>query len=473
MADSRRYAQLLLGKVFYPFLANLSSFTGVLAICFLITYFFAPADLDQNQVFVFFLLFLAVGLWFTEAIPPFAVGILILVYLVYFLGSEVMTSEAMDVSKYVNTWSSPVIWLLLGGFFLAESLKKCKLDTSILRWVLSRISAKPSVVLFGLMLLSLLGSMIMSNTATTAMVLATVVPLCRSLGSEEPFSKAILLGIPTAAALGGMGTIIGTPSNAIAVGALNTSGGDVSFGLWMIYGIVPAVVLTLITWRFLLFKFKTDRKKIELATSVSDSENEENPGKAAKRISIVTLLITVVMWMSTPLHNIPVSAIAAIPLVALTVSGVINAHDLQRMPWDTLMLVSGGLALGLSLQETGLAERFVSTLEGVSLPFIPMILVMCFITMALSNVMSNTAASTIIVPLAILLLPSEAEFAAVAIALSASTALFLPVSTPPNALAYGTGMLVQSDFRNTGILIGIAGPLLAIAWVYVVQTFIL
>ncbi len=472
MADSRRYAQIILGKVFQPFLARISSFTGILVLCLFITYFLAPESLDRNQVYVFFLLLFAVGLWFTEAIPPFAVGILILVYLVYFLGSDVLGSEATDVSKYVNTWASPVIWLLLGGFFLAESLKKCRLDTSILRWVLSKISSKPSVVLLGLMTLTMAGSMIMSNTATTAMVLATVVPLCRNLGKSEPFSKAILLGIPTAAAVGGMGTIIGTPANAIAVGALNSAGGDVSFGMWMIYGIVPAMLLTLLTWWFLLFIFKTERKRIELSTSLGEGEADEDLGKGAKRITIVTLLLTVGLWITTPLHNLPVSAIAALPLVALTASGVINAHDLQRMPWDTLMLVSGGLALGLALQETGLADLFVSGLDGFDLPLLPMVMLLSFVTMLLSNVMSNTAASTIIVPLAILLLPANAEFAAVAIGLSASTALFLPVSTPPNALAYATGLLEQSDFRNTGFLIGILGPVLVIAWVYLVQLFL-
>ncbi len=469
MADSRRFAQLLLGKVFFPFVARISSFTGILALCLLLTYFFAPADLDKNQVFVFFLLFFAIGLWFTEAIPPFAVGILILVYLVYFLGSPVLDSEAVDVSKYVNTWSSPVIWLLLSGFFLAESLKKCRMDTAILRWLLSRIPSRPSMVLLGLMLLTMTGSMIMSNTATTAMVLATVVPLCRNLGKEEPFSKAILLGIPSAAAVGGMGTIIGTPANAIAVGALHASGTEVSFGMWMIYGIFPAIFLTIALWRFLLYRFPTKRRKVEMASSVSDTELEDDPGKMAKRITVITLLLTVGLWMSTPFTNLSVAAIAALPLVSLTVSGVINATDLQRMPWDTLMLVSGGLALGLALQETGLAERFVGGLDGISLPLIPMVFLLSMFTMALSNVMSNTAASTIIVPLAILLLPANAEFAAVAIALSASTALFLPVSTPPNALAYATGMLEQSDFRATGFLIGFFGPALVIGWTYLMQ----
>ncbi len=469
MADSRRYAQYLLGKVFHSFINRLSSFSGVLLLCFLITYFFSPEGLDHNQRFVFFLLLFSVGLWFTEAIPPFAVGILILVFLVYFLGSDVMGSDAVDVSPYINTWSSPVIWLLLGGFFLATGLRKCQMDTAILRWVLSKVGSRPSWVLFGLMMLSLLGSMIMSNTATTAMVLAAVVPLCRNLGPEEPFSKAILLGVPTAAAVGGMGTIIGTPSNAIAVGVLNTTGEDVSFGMWMIYGMVPAILLTLLTWRFLLIRYRSKYSKIEISASITEEEIDVAPDREAKRITIATLLLTIILWITTPLHGFHVAAIAAIPLVALTASGVVNAEDLQRMPWDTLMLVSGGLALGLSMQKTGLAELFVANLEGIPLALIPMLILLCFVTMAMSNIMSNTAASTIIVPLAILLLPLQAELAAVSIALSASSALLLPVSTPPNALAYATGMLQQKDFRATGLLIGIVGPAMAIAWVYLVR----
>lgn len=456
---------MILGKVFFPFFTRLSTFTIVMLVSAGFTWLIASDDYTVNQVYVLFLLLFSVGLWFTEAIPPFAVGILILVYLVYFLGSRFFDSVPLDVSPYVNTWSSPVIWLLLGGFFIAESLKKCRLDQSILRWVLSRLGTKPSVILLGLMLLTFLGSMFMSNTATTAMILAAAVPLCKTLGREEPFTHAVLLGIPASAALGGMGTIIGSPTNAIAVGALNTTGGDVSFSMWIVYGIVPGLILCLLTWRYLIHKFPTRIGKIEVTASLGRDDEGAHVDGGTRRITIVTLLITIGMWMTTPLHHIPVAAIAAIPLVFLTVSGVLNATDLQKMPWDTLMLVSGGLALGLALQDTGLAERFVSKLKHFDIPALPMIGLICFATMAMSNVMSNTAASTIVVPLAIILLPHYAEVAAVAIGLSASTALFLPVSTPPNALAYATGLLEQKDFRVTGMLVGLAGPAVVVLWV--------
>jgi sodium-dependent dicarboxylate transporter 2/3/5 len=466
MADSRRYAQMILGKVFFPFFTRLSTFTIVLLASIGLVWILPTDELNNNQIYVLFLLFFAVGLWFTEAIPPFAVGILILVYLVYFLSGRFFHSVPMDVSQYVNTWSSPVIWLLLGGFFIAESLKKSQLDKSILKWVLGKLGSKPSNVLLGLMMLTFIASMLMSNTATTAMVLAAIIPLCNSLGKDEPFTHAILLGIPSAAALGGMGTIIGSPTNAIAVGALNAAGGDVSFAMWMIYGLVPGLLLAFILWKFLVYKFPARVHKIEVTSSLGKDNSTETADVGARRITIATMFLTVAMWITTPFHKIPVAVIAAIPLVFLTVSGVLNALDLQKMPWDTLMLVSGGLALGLALQDTGLAEIFVSKLKQFDIPAIPMIIVICFATMLMSNVMSNTAASTIIVPLAIILLPKNAEIAAVAIGLSASTALFLPVSTPPNALAYATGLLEQKDFRVTGILIGLLGPILILSWVW-------
>ncbi len=469
MADSRRHAQLILGKVFFPFFTRLSAFTIVLLVSVGLIWILPTDGLNTNQVYVLFLLFFSVGLWFTEAIPPFAVGLLILAYLVYFLGGRYLSAAPMDVSQYVNTWSSPIIWLLLGGFFIAESLKKSRLDTSILRWVLSKMGSKPSTILLGLMSLTMVASMLMSNTATTAMVLAATLPLCTSLGKDEPFSHALLLGIPTAAALGGMGTIIGSPPNAIAVGALQTTGGDVSFGMWMMYGILPSILLNFATWRFLMYKYPSKLEKIEVASSLGKDSSTSHIDKGVQRITITTMLVTVLMWITTPLHNIPVAAIAAIPLVFLTVSGVLNANDMQKMPWDTLMLVSGGLALGLALQETGLAGIFVNNIQHFDIPAIPMIIVVCFVTMMLSNLMSNTAASTIIVPLAIILVPAKAEIAAVAIGLSASTAIFLPVSTPPNALAYASGLLDQKDFRGTGILIGLLGPILIIGWVLLIH----
>ncbi|MDG6276458.1 SLC13 family permease [Glaesserella parasuis] len=161
---------------------------------------------------VMFLLFFAICLWVTEAIPPFSVGILIIGFLVLIMGRH----DAQNAMKYLQTWSDSVIWLFLGGFFLAEAMKKTALDTLLLKHLLPKFGTDPRYVLWGLMLITALMSMFMSNTATTAMMIATISPIFATLDKKANLSRALLLGIPAAASIGGMGTIIGSPPNAIA-----------------------------------------------------------------------------------------------------------------------------------------------------------------------------------------------------------------------------------------------------------------
>ena len=189
-------------------------------VAFALTYWINSPDLDQAQVYVLFLLFLSVGLWVTEAVPPFAVGLLIFGFLVFALGgyyAEIDPDNASKyVAKYVQTWSNSVIWLMLGGFVMAEAMQKVGLDKTVFKFTISKFGSKPRNVLLGIMLVTAVFSMIMSNTATTAMMIAAVIPFINTLDKNAPLSKALLIGIPAAASLGGMGTIIGSPPNAIA-----------------------------------------------------------------------------------------------------------------------------------------------------------------------------------------------------------------------------------------------------------------
>src|SRR5690606_38827675 len=177
--------------------------------------------------------------WITEAIPPFAVGIFIVGFLVFTMGRE----DTMDVQQYVQTWSDGVIWLFLGGFFLAAGMKKTGLDTHLLLLAAPRFGNKAKHIVLGLMMVTAILSMVMSNTATTAMMIATVAPLLLQ-SQGNPLSKILYLGIPAAAAIGGMGTIIGSAPNAIAVGALATVGIEISFIEWMVIGMPVALILT-------------------------------------------------------------------------------------------------------------------------------------------------------------------------------------------------------------------------------------
>ncbi|MBF6608878.1 MAG: DASS family sodium-coupled anion symporter [Flavobacterium sp.] len=429
---------------------------------------------SQTQDSVLFLMFFAIGLWITEAIPPFAVGILIVGFLVFTMGRE----ETMDASQYVQTWSDSVIWLFLGGFFLAEGLKKTRLDYKLLSFALPKFGSRAQNVMLGLMLTTAVMSMLMSNTATTAMMLATVSPLLTQLGKNAPLTKVLLIGIPSAAAIGGMGTIIGSAPNAIAVGALEGIGIEISFIEWMVIGIPIALVLIVLLWKVLLHKYKITTETLQMEflsvqTPIDDEYRIED--KIRRRITLIILSITLLFWLTSQWTGIPVAAVSGIPIVGLTMFGIIDADDVRSLPWDTLMLVAGGLALGLAIKEQGLAQYFVDNIKGMTVNYYLMLIMFAFVTVMLSNVMSNTAATTILIPIAISLMAISAganpTVFPVVIGLCASCALLLPVSTPPNAIAYSTGLIDQKDFRTGGILIGVCGPILIILWTLLVTAF--
>jgi len=273
------------------------------------------------------------------------------------------------------------------------------------------------------------------------------------------------LGIALSAAVGGMGTIIGSPPNAIAIGVINETGLNISFMEWMLLGVPLAIFFTLVLWLILTWKFKSNVAALTLTLE------EQQPAALNRKQLIVvgTFFVTVMMWLTTSVHQVAVAAISFIPIVVFSVTGIIKPDDIRRVPWDTLLLVAGGLSLGIAINETGLADYLVSKLaiENAS-PFL-LLLILGYITMILSNIMSNTAAATILMPMGMSLIQGADIQVALVIALSSSTALLLPVSTPPNAIAYSTGYLKQSEFTFTGVLTGLLGPLIITTVVYLLK----
>jgi sodium-dependent dicarboxylate transporter 2/3/5 len=441
-----------------------------------VTYYLSNAELDRAQIYVLFLLFLSVGLWITEAVPPFTVGLLIIGFLVFALGgyySELDPENASKyVQKYVQTWSNSVIWLMLGGFFMAEAMQKVGLDKTVFKLTISKFGEKPRYVLLGIMLVTAILSMVMSNTATTAMMIAAVLPFINSLEDDAPFAKALLIGIPAAASLGGMGTIIGSPPNAIAVDALNTHGIPFGFLEWMMIGFPVAIILTLVFWYFLIKKYVPRVSNIDLGFGEEEDSEESQIFAIKRKIVLSVLLLTLILWLTGNIHGIPASAVSLLPIMLLTMTRIISGDDVRNLPWDTLMLVAGGLSLGLAIKETGLAEYYVNLLQGYDLNFYVLVVVFSLITIILSNFMSNTATATILIPIAILLASSNKEILPLIIGFSASAALLLPISTPPNAIAFSTGKIGQKEFIAGGILAGLIGPIVIVAAVMIYSIFI-
>ncbi|MGD9020226.1 MAG: DASS family sodium-coupled anion symporter [Lysobacterales bacterium] len=465
--DSRRAASRILqpGKRFAlrRFLLFIAVTVAAVGIWNTLTHTLPPEERA-----VLFLFLVAVGLWVTEAVPAFAVGLLIMGYLVFALGTPVFMSEPWNVDPYLDTWSSPVIWLMLGGFFMAEGLARTGLDRRLFAFAIKPAGTRPERVLLAIMLASAVASMFISNTSTTVLMISAVLPLVRQMGKNEPFSRALMIAIPLAASVGGMGTIIGSPPNAIAAGVADEAGRHISFIEWMLLGVPVALVLVIIGWVFLLRRYRSTLKEVRL--DLRAMEEPELPQKRDQVIVSAVTITTIALWMTTPLHGIHVAAISLIPIVGLTMTQVMGAAHVRRLPWDTLMLVAGGLSLGSAVVDSGLAERFASQLgflTGMNIDVI-VLAVLALVTIALSNVMSNTATVSVVLPVAVALLPGRELEMCLVIGLSASCALLLPVSTPPNAVAYSTGEITTQDLRPGGFLIGLLGPALIISWVLLV-----
>jgi sodium-dependent dicarboxylate transporter 2/3/5 len=427
------------------------------------------AGLTPDQRAVAFIFLLAVGLWVTEAVPAFAVGLLIMGYLVTVLGSPWLGGEVPDSSSYLDTWSSPVIWLIMGGFFMAAGLARTGLDRQVFGLALRLAGTRPERVLLAIMLVTALASMFLSNTSTSAIMIGAVLPFVQRAGPNEPFSKALLLSIPLAASVGGMGTIIGSAPNAIAAGVAERFGGGPNFVEWMVYGLPVALALVFIGWRVLLKRYRPT-----VADIGADFGLVDEPGAGQRRqrtiVAVITAL-TILLWTTTPIHGLHVSVISLLPIVGLTMTQVLGAKDVRALPWDTLMLVAGGLSLGAAVVDTGLAAVLAARLDvltGTGSTALTLLL-MSLVTVVLSNFMSNTATVSLMLPVAVALVPGREVEMCLVLGLSASCALLLPVSTPPNAVAYSTGLLEGRDLRLSGVVIGLLGPVLVTGWVLLVS----
>jgi sodium-dependent dicarboxylate transporter 2/3/5 len=439
---------------------NALLFISALVVSLVLTVLIKAPGFSLSQIYVLFLLFFSIGLWLTEAVPPFAVGLFIMAYLFFAMGHAGINPQPVDPAKYVQTFSNSVIWLLLGGFFLAEAMTKTGIDVYLFKFALKLSGRTQGSILLGTMTMTMVASMILSNSATTSMVLASVMPLIRRLEKSE-FSTALIIGIPIAAAIGGMGTIIGSPTNAIAVGALENDGLTLDFSRWLSFGIPLSVVFTLVSWWMLKIKYIRASLPVDLEF-VSVSQAEDKKSGLQRKIVVAVVIVSVALWMTSPIHHLSVAAVSVVPLIFLTMTGILKPEDVRKIPWDTLLLVAGGLSLGLALRDTKLLEHFAGHIMGMNLETFALFLVFAYVTMLFSNIMSNTATASILIPLATYLIPEHKEQIAVIIGLSASTALLLPVSTPPNAIAYSTGLIQQKDFLPGGLLIGLLGPLVIV-----------
>ena len=464
MIDSRYEATKHFVKERWPLTRNITLFFLIPALAWVGAYLsqdLLTSDTARNALF---LLLVAAGWWVTEAMPPFAVSLFIIGFAIYFLDDISFTVLSEDWEKYTNTWSNPIIWILLGGFFLAIGAQITQLDQIFSQKVLQKFGNKPATQLLVVMVLTCVFSMFISNTSTTAMMFIVVAPILRTMDKDEPMIKAVVLGIPSAATVGGMGTIIGSAPNAIAVGTMQVAGIEYGFADWMLMGVPLAFGFTFLLWWLLTRRFPTSLQ----TSSFGDSAQGSVPivvDEKDRLIVVVTFALTILLWLTQPIHDIPIAASSFVPIVIFSVTGIVKSADIRLIPWDILILVAGGLTLGVVIHDSSLAYSISKWIPEFGLIF-PILLLFGYLSSLLSNIMSNTAASSVLIPIGITILPNDIVLMALTIGLCASTALLLPISTPPNAIAYSMGYLEQKDFRYSGIVMAILGPVIIVSLLY-------
>ncbi|MDF1659035.1 MAG: SLC13 family permease [Verrucomicrobiales bacterium] len=474
-ADTRAEYRRILGHL--EFHSGLALLKFVLCLVAAVSIAFLPqyTGLDPAAQWTLGIVLFCGLLWMTEAIPAFAVALLAIGLQIMILGQPggVMNREGDSAAwqKFVQPWASPSMWLFFGGFILAKASSRTGLDRSLAGNLLTLAGAKPERVLLVAMATTFVFSMFLSNTATAAMMLAILGPMLGSMKAVGA-ARAMILGVAFAANLGGMGTIIGTPPNAIASGLL----GDVyniDFLTWMLFGLPPAVILMTGLWWVL-------SKHVRLASfQLQDSEQDKNTAQPEVRSDhaprwqrwtvLAIFVVTIALWLSGSWHGIPTAVVSFIPIVLFSITGVIRAQDIRTLDWDILILLAGGLSLGVGVSESGLAQWIAGQLSGLEVAPWAMGLIFGMLTLLLSNFMSNTAASNILIPIGIAAGAAsgesiEAAAFAVPMALSASAAMCLPISTPPNAIAYASGQIRSKDFLLPGAIIGIIAVPLSTFW---------
>ena len=437
----------------------------------------------QQRVIAIFVM--AVLLWLTEAIPAWATSVTIIFVLLFCVSNSSFKFLQGDGSEYgqlldsvgiMACFADPTIILFLGGFILAIAATKSGLDVLMARTLIKPFGNKSEIVLLGFILITGVFSMFISNTATAAMMLTFLTPVFKALPPEGKGRIALTMAIPIGANFGGMGTPIGTPPNTIALKYLNGPEGlnlSIGFGEWMMFMFPLVIVLLLLSWCIIKKLYPFTQKTIELKIEGELKHNFKT------KVVIVTFILTVALWLLDSVSGINSYTVALVPFMIFSLTGVIDRRDLEEINWSVIWMVAGGFALGYALNGSGLAKQAVSSIPFGDFSPLVILVLACLICYALSNFISNSATAALLMPILTVVCLAMGDklnviggtpTVLISVAVAASSAMVLPISTPPNALAFATNLISQKDMARIGLIIGIMSMVLGISMLYLLGT---
>ena len=430
-------------------------------LCFGI-YQILPYDINANKG-IAVLLFVAI-LWFTEAVHITVTALMVPVL------AAVIGIPEMDVKTALSGFADPIIYIFFGGFALATALHMQRLDRKIALWLISLSRGNMKIAVLAIFGVTAFLSMWISNTATAAMMLPLALGMMDHLDREKERKTFVfvLLGIAYCASIGGLGTIVGSPPNAIAAKAL-----DLDFVGWMKMGLpMMLLILPLMLVSLYIILRPNFSERVEV-------KEEHIPWTLHRVLAMIIFLCAVAAWImgdkikTTFGISNPDTVVALAAAVSVVVFGVTRWKEIARnTDWGVLMLFGGGIALSTLLQKSGASLALgqqLATAFVLAHPLIVILAVAAFIIF-LTEFTSNTASAALLVPIFASIatqmgLPKEVLVFVIGI--GASCAFMLPVATPPNAIVFGTGLIKQREMMRVGILLNILCMFLVGFWAYV------
>lgn len=408
--------------------------------------------------------------WISEAIPIAATALVPIVMLPL-LGVS-------GIESTLQPYAHPLIFLFMGGFVIAIAMEKWDLHRRIALNIVSFVGTRPNSIIMGFILASAFLSMWVSNTATALMMLPIALSVLKLVDSEgetatatHNFGLCLLLGVAYGCNVGGMGTLIGTPPNALLAGFMADNYDiEITFASWLYFGI-PLVAVSLPVLHLVLTRLIYPVRLTELAGGKELFERTlQSLGaitNAEKKVAVVFVL-TAFLWITRPLYESVVPGLsdtgiamaAALSFFFIPVRGeekafILNWEDVEELPWGVLILFGGGLSLASAISSTGLAEWMGQGFEGLShWPVMVLLLMVVTLIVFLTEMTSNTATSAAFLPImgsVALGLGQEPLLFTLPVALAASCAFMLPVATPPNAIIYGSNRISIPEMARAGL----------------------
>lgn len=470
MVISKRLIGLILGPL---------SFTYILL-------FFHPEGLSNPANAVLASVSWVAIWWITEAV---SISVTSLLPIVLF-----PLSGGLDLSQTTASYGHKYIFLYIGGFILAIAIEKWNLHKRIALSIIKIVGTNVVHIILGFMIATAFLSMWISNTAATVMILPMGMAIVTQLkdnpntieDENKIFGKALMLAIAYSASIGGISTLIGTPTNLVLAGVVQTTFGvDITFSQWFVFGFPISLILMFICWKYLTrYAFKFKQKEFPGGRNEINSQLKAL-GKLSfeEKVVLVVFACTAFAWITRSfllkkiipaIDDTIISVSFAILLFLLPTSKkgkkIMTWEDAVKLPWGIVLLFGGGMALALGFESSGLALWIGNKLIALeTVPFIMLLLILITTVNFLTEITSNIATTAMLLPVLISLAPIlgvHPYYLMIGATVAASCAFMLPVATPPNAVVFGSGYLKIEDMVKKGIWMNLLSIIILTLFVY-------